>query len=338
MHDSQVSVRLRARAALAALAAAAGALCVVRLSGSWPFSVNVQTVHALFQNVVWEGIPFLLVGALFAAVIEQRWQGDRIAILLHEGAGGRIMAGLCGAALPICDCGAIALARTLRRKGVSESVAFTFALSTPTVNLIALAATLVAFHGQWQWVAARVAGAFFVAIVAGWLVRSEESVASASEYQPAHPAAHRAARPGGAWFPALADVCDHASGELFAIGPYFVVSAMLAAFAQTLLPTTGLATFGWHSAWTVPAMMVAGSLLSLCSSADAFVAAALTGLLPPGAILAFLLAGQMIDVRNLALFPRAFSRRVAWVGLSAAACLILCAGYGANVLLTGGWA
>lgn len=330
MHPSQVSVRLRAFAALAVLMSGAAALFAVRLSGAWPYSINVQTVEALFQNVVWEGIPFLLTGALFAALIEQRWQGDGIAVLLHEGAGGRVMAGLCGAVLPICDCGAIALARTLRRKGVAESVAFTFALATPTVNLIALTATLVAFHGQWQWVAARVSGAFLVAVAAGWLVRPEEAAACAWEQAPA--------RRREASFPALVHVCGHASGELFAIGPFFVVSAMLAACAQTLLPPGRLAAVGWHSAWTVPALMVAGSLLSLCSSADAFVAAALLGVFPPGAVLVFLLAGQMIDVRNLTLFSRAFSRRVAWIGLSAAALLILCAGYGANMLLTGRWA
>jgi len=131
-------------------------------------------------------------------------------------------------------------------------------------------------------------------------------------------------------------VWQHAQGELFAVGPFFAASALLASVVQGLAPLHAITAFTHDSFWSIPLLMLLGALLSLCSSADAFVAVGLSTLFSPGAILGFLLAGQMVDLRNLALMPQVFSRRALIVGLPVVVVAIGALAVVTNTLL-GSW-
>jgi uncharacterized membrane protein YraQ (UPF0718 family) len=56
-------------------------------------------------------------------------------------------------------------------------------------------------------------------------------------------------------------------------------------------------------------MMVLAFVLSVCSTADAFLALAFTNLFPPAAVLAFLVFGPMIDIKSTLMLLRVFRRR-----------------------------
>ena len=318
-----MKVRLSTAAGLVILCAAALALYA---TGSWRVALNWRTIHILFQGIVWDGMSFIVIGAVLAAMIESWISSGGMVSLLPDNLAGRIVAASVGATLPVCDCGAIPIARTLRRKGVGESIAFTFVLGAPTLNIVALAATFVAFHQHWQWLVLRAGAAFFIAVVAGWIVRFREDGLTEGWRRSAVGNRH----PRG-----LGHILSHASGEVFVVGPFFVASALLAAMAQGVLPVHAVTAFTQHSVWSIALMMGAGGALSLCSAADAFIAASLVGLFSPGAILAFLLAGQMIDLRNVFTLPQTFGRRTVTLGLSVVTLLIFAVAVLVNLWLTG---
>ncbi len=321
------SIKMRLSLAVGLVALCAAAL-VFYETGSWRTLLDWHSVHVLFQGIVWDGIPFIAIGALLAAMIESWLSSGGVVALLSDNLAGRLAAAMIGTTLPVCDCGAMPVARTLRRKGVGESIAFTFVLAAPTLNIVSLAATFIAFHQHWRWLAIRAGAALAIAVATGWIVRIRED--GLTEKWRRSPSFAKHSRRGAA------AVLSHASGEMFAVGPFFVASALLAAMAQNLLSVRAVTAFTQHSVWSIAFMMGVGGALSLCSTADAFVAASLAGLFSPGAILAFLLMGQMVDLRNVFMLPQAFGRRTVTLGLAVATVMIFAAALMVNLWLTGG--
>ncbi len=295
--------------------------------------LDANAVRVLFQSIVWEGIPFILLGAFISSVVEWSVKPDYLVSLLSDTWLGRTTAGLLGLAVPVCDCGAVPVARTLRRKGVGESIAFTFVLSTPTLNLLALISTYIAFHQSIAWVFLRAGSALIVALVAGFLVHLHEDSLTEVWVTPVSVEHDHDVR----GFRLLRMITDHTTSEVFAIGPFFVASALLAAIAQGIWPIHAVTAFTQHSLWSIPLLMALGASLSLCSEADAFVAASLTSLFSPGAVLAFMLMGQTADIRNLLLLPRVFGKRTVVIGLAGTIVLIFLLAVAVNRILPGGF-
>ena len=295
--------------------------------------LDANAARVLFQSIVWEGIPFILLGAFISSIVEWTVKPDNLVSLLSDTWLGRLVAGLLGLAVPVCDCGAVPVARTLRRKGVGESIAFTFVLGTPTLNVIALISTYIAFHQSIGWVMLRAVSALFVALMAGFLVRFRED--SLTEVWATKAVVHEHGHIHG--FRLWRSIADHAGTEVFAVGPFFVASALFAAIAQGIWPIHAITAFTQHSIWSIPLLMILGASLSLCSEADAFVAASLTSLFSPGAVLAFMLMGQTVDIRNLLLLPRVFGRRTVISGLAGATVIIFFVALAVNRVIPGGW-
>jgi uncharacterized membrane protein YraQ (UPF0718 family) len=94
------------------------------------------------------------------------------------------------------------------------------------------------------------------------------------------------------------------------MGKFIVLGAALAAVMQTLIPqdiVSGVA----DSTFLAPlALMGLAYMLSLCSEADAFVGVSFTAF-TPGAQLAFLVFGPMMDMKLTLLYGATFRRRFA---------------------------
>jgi uncharacterized membrane protein YraQ (UPF0718 family) len=58
------------------------------------------------------------------------------------------------------------------------------------------------------------------------------------------------------------------------------------------------------------AMMILAMIVSICSNVDAFFALSFASTFTPGAIVAFLLVGPLVDVKMIALMRTTFTARV----------------------------
>jgi uncharacterized membrane protein YraQ (UPF0718 family) len=96
-------------------------------------------------------------------------------------------------------------------------------------------------------------------------------------------------------------------------GMYFTIGIMITALFNTQINKSGLdgiASSDWAG---VPAMMVLAFILSLCSTSDAFIAAALQQF-STAAKLAFLIFGPMVDVKLIFMYSAVFrSKFVIWL-------------------------
>jgi uncharacterized membrane protein YraQ (UPF0718 family) len=94
-------------------------------------------------------------------------------------------------------------------------------------------------------------------------------------------------------------------------GGYLIIGAAAAASVQTLVPRSAVDAVAQNGLLTLLALGLLAVLLSLCSEADAFVAAGLKQF-SLSARLVFLVVGPMVDLKLIALQAGTFGPRFAW--------------------------
>ncbi|WP_232050596.1 permease [Actinoplanes sp. OR16] len=266
---------------------------------------RMQTWTTVFVSVLVQAVPFLVFGVLLSAVIAvfvpssfwARALPSRPALAVPA-------ASLAGVVLPGCECGSVPVAGSLIRRGVTPAAALAFLLAAPAINPIVLTATAVAFPGNPEMVAARAVASLAVAVLMGWLWLR---LGRADWIRlPHRPDLDRASKGEAFWSAVRHDVV-HAGG-------FLVLGAAAAATINVLVPEAWLQTLAANPALSVLALAVLAVLLSICSEADAFVAASLSQFSLTSRLV-FLVVGPMVDLKLIAMqtgvFGRAFASRFA---------------------------
>jgi uncharacterized membrane protein YraQ (UPF0718 family) len=117
-------------------------------------------------------------------------------------------------------------------------------------------------------------------------------LSTATATDPAHEAT-----PASAPRPPLQEVLQHGGQEFLQLALLLVAGCMLAALVQTLLPRPWLLNLGSSPTGSIVALMALSLVISVCSSVDAFLALSFAAQVTPGALLAFLLLGPVIDLK-----------------------------------------
>ncbi len=105
----------------------------------------------------------------------------------------------------------------------------------------------------------------------------------------------------------LHGVARHMTADLLDACAWLLPGALAAAAFRTFTPPEALFLFMDSPALAIPALMGLAVLLSVCSEADAFVAASFVGF-PASARLAFVALGPMLDLKLMAMYGAAFRR------------------------------
>ena len=258
----------------------------------------MQSWMTVFVAVLVQALPFLVLGVALSAAIAVFVPASFFARALPSRATLAVpVAGLAGAVLPGCECASVPVAGALVRRGVTPAAALAFLLSAPAINPIVLTATAVAFPGDPEMVLARAVASLLVACVMGWLWQR----LGRPDWlrPPARPAADDLGK-GAAFWDSLRHDVMHAGG-------FLVVGALAAATLKTVVPAGWLQAAADHPVVSVLALAIFAVLLSICSEADAFVAASLTPF-SLTARLAFLVVGPMIDLKLFAMQTATFGR------------------------------
>ncbi|MGZ0232732.1 permease [Streptomyces sp. CPS1] len=275
------------------------------LVGRWGDTPAVQAWRTVCLAVTVQALPFLLLGTALSGAINAfvpEWVFRRM--LPRRPVLAVPVAGVAGVVLPGCECASVPVANSLIGRGVTPAAAFAFLLSAPAVNPVVLTATAIAFPGDPAMVLARLLASLATAVVMGWLwLRFGRS----EWLRPA--VRHTGHRTGHSRWNEFRLGFQH---DFLHAGGFLVLGAMAAATFNVAVPRSVLDTFAgtpWLSVLFLAALAV---LLAVCSEADAFLAASLTGF-PPVARLAFMVVGPMVDLKLIALqagtFGRAFAVR-----------------------------
>jgi uncharacterized protein len=226
-----------------------------------------------------------------------------------------VFAALIGLIFPVCECAIIPITRGLMKKGMPVGPAITFMLATPIVNPIVLLSTYNAFPTMPQMMPLRAACGFLGAIAIGALVSSAQTKAVLKGGDAPicncgthHVSGAECSRPHGR-LQIFRAVLGHTAVELQSVGMYLIFGALVAAAAQMAVPTDVLTGIGGGRIASIAVMMALAFVLSLCSEADAFVANTFLYQFSGASVLAFLIVGPMIDLKNTFMMLGSFSRK-----------------------------
>ncbi|UOE96113.1 permease [Alkalihalobacillus sp. LMS39] len=271
-------------------------------NGWFTLPASLVNVNTIFLGIVIEAIPFILLGVFFSALIQVYVSEESLQRYLPKNAYLALLpAAILGAIFPICECAIVPIVRRLIKKGMPLHVGVVFLVAAPILNPVVAASTYFAFQNQLVVLYSRMGLAFVLAIIIGLFMyllfkNSEQLKWTTNELtgreliQQVKPLDKKPNR--------VKQTLYHAADEFFLMGKYLIIGAFLAAFIQTFLDRNILVAIGSNEWSSTAVMMAFAYLLSLCSEADAFVASSFGSMFSTGSLIAFLVYGPMIDLKN----------------------------------------
>lgn len=271
---------------------------------------DLAKAATVFCGVFVQALPFLAFGVVISGLIATYVSPERLARWLPRRTSAAIVAaGVGGAALPGCECGAVPVARRLFGDGPPSNrqgaAALTFMLAAPAINPVVLVSTAVAFPGEPAMVGARFTASLLTAVAMGAVWSRWGRADWITRRLPRSP------HSGGSKWTVFTEAARH---DFLQAASYLVVGAATAAALNVLMPPTVYEHLAGHLLLGIITMAILAFVLALCSEADAFVAASLT-MLPLLPRLVFLVVGPAVDAKLFAMqagvFGRAFAIRFA---------------------------
>jgi len=280
----------------------------------------MHTFVSIASAIFLESMPFLVLGALVSATIEVYVPSDRLTRFIPRGRLGGVGLGLvAGFVIPTCECGVVPVVRRLMRKGVPGHVAIPYLLAAPVLNPVVLASTAIAFRGNLSMILGRIVVVALVAAAVGLLVaRFREPLVRHARSPGVDPDHHH---PPGATKGKPIEVLSHAAADFLDMGKYLILGALASAAIKGFLPQSVFTYLSHNVVVSVGGSMGLAVLLSVCSEADAFVAASFVGF-PRAAQLAFITIGPMLDLKLIGMYVGAFRRSLVFALLVVPAVLV----------------
>ncbi|MEZ0094934.1 permease [Streptacidiphilus sp. EB129] len=289
----------------AALIIGVGTLLLGPFLVEWLDQPGFEAWRTVLVAVAIQGMPFLLLGTVVSAAISAFVPARLLTRVLPANPVLAVpVAGAAGALLPGCECASVPVAAGLMRRGVAPAAALAFLLSAPAINPVVLVATSIAFPGRPEMVLARLLASLGASLAMGWLWLR----LGRPEWLRLPPSPADDAEPGHRWDTFLSTLRH----DFLHAGGFMVAGAAAAATFNIAVPPSLLQLFSAHPWLSVPLLGALAVVLSICSEADAFVAASLSGF-SMTARLAFVVVGPTVDLKLIALqagtFGWAFAAR-----------------------------
>jgi uncharacterized membrane protein YraQ (UPF0718 family) len=297
---------------------------------------DVEQFIVIFTSILYEALPFIILGALISGLLEELVPQSLVTRLLPRR---RILAillsGLLGLVFPMCECGIVPVMRRLLRKGVPLSCCICYMLAGPIINVVVLFSTYVAFNGMETASTAEGPGArqlgslgmtvmraglgYIVAVITALVVDWQYRIHGVNLMAPSavpdlqgDPKADETIGPRPSVLQRISNISETALHDFVDITVFLTLGALLSATARLFYSPEKLAIVAdQYPMVAILALMGLAIVLCLCSEADAFVAASFRPL-PPAAKLAFLVLGPMLDFKLYLMFTRVFRPRLMW--------------------------
>ncbi len=277
---------------------------VLRNRVGWFATEDLRLWSTLFVSITVQALPFLVLGVVMSGTIATFVSPSVVERLVPRRPALAVpAAGVAGLALPGCECGSVPIAGRLVGAGAPPAAALTFLLAAPAINPVVLVSTAVAFPGSPEFVGARFAASFIAAITVGWWWARRDRTSLLASHDHFHD--HHG---DGRW----SIFTDSASRDLVHAGGYLVVGAAAAATLQLVIPRAALDAVADNELASILVFALLAVLLSICSEADAFVAAGLPQFSTTSRLV-FLVVGPVIDLKLIAMQSGVFGRRFALV-------------------------
>lgn len=259
--------------------------------------------------MVAEMAPYLLLGFLVAGLLYAFVPGEFYRKHLSQpGAWAIIKAALIGVPLPLCSCGVLPTAVSLRRNGASRGAATSFLIATPQTGVDSIAATYSLLGPAFAII--RPVAALVTAFIGGMAVSKSEKGDDACAVDEVDtidaPRSH-----------GFAAKCKDAMRYGFVemvqnIGKWLIIGLVIAACITVFVPDGFFTFFAGYPLLAMIAVVIVAVPMYVCSTGSIPIALSLMlkGL-SPGAAFVLLMAGPAANFASLIIVSKSLGRKAA---------------------------
>ena len=277
-------------------------------------NLNIEEIGdfaSIFTSIVLEAIPFIILGSFISAIIQTCISEEFITKLIPNASIlGYFGAALIGLIFPVCECAIVPITRRLIKKGLPVGVGVTFMLAVPIINPVVIMSTYYAFYDKQSMVILRTGGGFVAAILIGIIVNALQEnkqcfILDSIENNNYCNCGCNAPFENKSKFKAI---FEHTNREFLDIMGYLIFGAFISSGFQVVASHGGFNFISDNKVLVIIFMMFLGFALSLCSEADAFVGRSFLANYTFSGVVAFLILGPMLDLKNLMMLSGAFKK------------------------------
>lgn len=305
-------------------------------------------MNEVFQ-LINEMSPYLLLGFLLAGLMHAFIPGRLYTHYLADGSWRSVVyAALIGVPLPLCSCGVIPTAMSMRKEGASKGATVSFLIATPQTGVDSIFATYSLLGLPFAVI--RPIVAFITALVGGQLINTFDN--------------EKAATPTASTADANSDACHHdrcCSTERtvrktsFAakivealrygfiemmgdIGKWLVIGLIIAGLITVFIPQEFFATFADNSLMSILLVLCISIPMYVCATGSIPIAVALMlkGL-TPGAALVLLMAGPAANAASIIIINKVLGRKTLLIYLASITAGAILFALGIDTLLPREW-
>ena len=279
-------------------------------------SAQFQGFITIFLSILLEALPFIIIGTLVSSIIQIFISEETLAKIIPKNKLiGLLCAGSIGLIFPVCDCAIVPIVRRLIKKGIPLYIAITFMLSVPIINPVVLSSTYYAFSNNMNIVLLRGGLGMLAAMIIGSLIGMSENTKyilkqdkenNHHDCECGHTHYHDHHKEKRNLYSIIFDIIEHTSIEIHDVGRFLILGAFLSAVMQSFVPRSYILTVGHNNVYSILVMILLAFILAVCSETDAFIAKTFVGQFTSGSIIAFLLFGPMIDIKNTLMLSSTF--------------------------------
>ncbi len=251
--------------------------------------------------------PYILLGFLLAGLMHAFIPNN----MYRKYLGGHsfrsvVNAAVLGVPLPLCSCGVIPTAMSLRREGASKGATVAFLISTPQTGVDSIIATYSLMGLPFALL--RPVAAFVTSIFGGILVnkfdRSEEVVMERGEGNGAKPERMN-------FFRKMLSALEYAYVDMMQdIGKWLMIGLVVAGIITVFVPESFFALFVDKPLLSMMIVLVFAVPMYLCATGSIPIAMALMMKgLSPGAALVLLMAGPAVNAASMLVIGKVLGKR-----------------------------
>lgn len=273
----------------------------------------MEFIYSLI-NMLAEMAPYLLLGFGIAGLLYSFVPGEFYRNhLSRPGAGSVIKAALIGVPLPLCSCGVLPTAVSLRRNGASRGATTSFLIATPQTGIDSIAATYSLLGPAFSII--RPVAALLTAFIGGMLVNREDKNTGHCEETcvdtiDAPTATTFSGKLLGALKYGYVDMVQN-------IGKWLIIGLVIAAAITVFIPDGFFTFFAGYPLLSMIAVVIVAVPMYVCSTGSIPIALSLMlkGL-SPGAAFVLLMAGPAANFASIIIVAKSLGKKAAAIYLA----------------------
>lgn len=310
------------------------------------FASKFEVMHEIL-SLINAMSPFLLLGFFLAGVMHAFVPNKLYNRYLAKNNFASVFwAAMVGVPLPLCSCGVIPTAMSLRREGASKGATVSFLIATPQTGVDSIIATYSLMGLPFALV--RPVAALLTALFGGVLVnigekinRSRKAIADgkASEIKPNVACNSTEGKKNtNFWHKCVAALKYGYVDMMQDIGKYLIIGLVVAGAITVLVPDSFFALFADNSLLSMLLVLLFSLPMYLCATGSIPIAVALMlkGL-SPGAALVLLMAGPAVNFASMLVVGKVLGKKTLTIYLLSVILGSMLCGLGIDYLLPRSW-